>query len=176
MLGLTKTTNKKDPQFAATLKEVAELSDQIKEHERIESIPEQRKFLKLRSRKVTGKELNVVTSKIDDNFIKTKNVQIETLKHITQLYQALDALDSDHIAGILSAAKAAETASNLAQINDENIGKIISYLTQNGQILAYRKEQDKKIADLTKKLSIAFFIAIGSIATALLSLLFALLH
>lgn len=177
MLDFMKASGKKavapveeQAKFEIARKEVESLSLQAKEHTPIEKVPEQGKFLKLGSHKVTGKELNTTATHVDESIIQTKKVQIETLRHIDQLYQALDALDAEHIAGILSAAEAAETAKNLAHINDDNIGKIIRYLKQDDRVLAYKKEQESRIDTLEKKIKTSHFVVGGAVVVAFASL------
>ena len=177
MFDFIKASGKKDaPQgveaskFELARKEIENLSLQANEHTRVEKVPEQGKFLKLGSHKVTGKELNTVTTHVDDSIIQAKNIQIATLRHLGQLYQALDALDAEHIAGILSATEVAEKAKDLASINDQNIGKIISYLTQDDRVLTYRSEQESKIAALERKVKMAYIMAGSAILAAVASL------
>lgn len=181
MLDFMKASGKKaaapveeQAKFEIARKEIERLSLQAKEHTPIEKVPEQGKFLKLRSHKVTGKELNTAATHVDESIIQTKSVQIETLRHIDQLYQALDALDAEHIAGILAATEAAEKAKDLANINDQNIGKIISYLTQDDRVLAYRNEQQSRIATLEPKIKTAYLVAGSSAIVAFVSLVFCL--
>lgn len=182
MFDFLKTTDKKEgsasenkPKFEVALQEVEELSLNAKEHKRVEKVSEQGKFLKIRSHKVTGKELNTVAAHIDDSIIQAKNVQIETLRHIVQLYQALDALDTEHIAGILTAIKAAETATDWARINDENIGKIASYLMQDDRVLALKKEQEDRISALENKVKTSYSVAIGAVLVAFVCLVLCLI-
>lgn len=165
----------KQPRFEVALQEVESLSLKAKEHERLKPVSEQGKFLKIGSHKVTGKELNKATAHIDDSIIEMKNVQIDALRHIIQLYQVVDALDAEHIAGILAAAKAAETATDWARINDENIGKITNYLIQDDRVLAHKKEQETKIAVLERKVKNAYFIAGGAAVVAFVSLVLCLI-
>lgn len=162
-------------QFELAVQEVAGLSHKAEEHTHIPKVPEQGKFLKIGSHKVTGKELNEASAQVDHSIIQAKNVQIETLRHITQLYQALDALDAEHIAGILAALKAAETATDWARINDENIGKITNYLMQDDRVLAHKKDQESRIADLEQKVKNAYFVAGGAVIIALASLMLCLI-
>ena len=82
----------------------------------------------------------------------------------------MDALDAEHIAGILTAIKAAETATDWARINDENIGKITSYLMQGDRVLAYKKEQDDRISALEIKVKTAYFVAGASTLAAIASI------
>ena len=156
------------------VREVEDLSLKAKDHKRVDTVSEHGKFLKLGSHKVTGKELNSVTAHIDESMIQMKNVQIDTLRHITQLYQVVDSLDEEHISGILTALKAAEAATDWARINDENIGKITACLMKDEQMLAHKKEQADKMAVLEHKVKMAYFVATGAVVVAVTSLLICL--
>ena len=169
------TSNATESKFELAVREVEGLSHQAEKHIRVQKVPEQGKFLKIGSHKVTGKELNEATAQMDNSIIQAKNVQMETLRHIVQLYEALDALDAEHVAGVLSAIKAAETATDWARVNDENIGKITNYLMQDGRVLAHKKEQETKIVALEHKIKQAYFVAGGAVVVALVSLLLCLI-
>lgn len=168
-------SGKKNTKFEVTLKEVKSLSTRAKEHMRVEKVAEKGGFLKLRSHKVTGRELNVATDYIDDSIMQVKNVQSETLQHILQLYQTLDALDEEHVAGILSAIKAAEAATDLARINDKTIGKIANYLMQDELVLAHKEEQRQKIEALEKRIKSTCFMTCCALVVASVSLVICLL-
>ena len=157
--------------FEAARNEVQALSLQAEAHTPVTRVSEKGKFLKIGSHKVTGKELNDTATHIDTSIIQTKNVQIETLRHVDQLYRVLDALDGEYVTGILAATEAAEKAKDLANINDQNIGKIISYLTQDNRILTYRKEQESKVAALERKVKLAYIVACSATAVAFVSLI-----
>ena len=111
-----------------------------------------------------------IAAHIDDTVIQTRNVQIETLQHIIRLYETVESLDEDHIASVLAAMKAAETATDWARINDENIEKITNYLIQDDRFLAYKQEQENRLRALENKLKAAYIVAGCSIAAALASL------
>lgn len=155
--------------------EVEELSQKAKEHKPVEKVSEKGKFLKLGSHKVTGRELNTTATHIDDSIIQMKNVQIETLDHVIQLYKVVDSLDAEHIAGILAATKAAEVATDWARINDENIGKITAYLMKDERVIAHEKEQMTRIAVLENKVKKAYFVACGAVVVAVASLVICLM-
>lgn len=160
--------------FAIALQEVDDLSNRAKAHKSIETVPERGKFFKIGAHKVTGKELNVAAGHIDESIIQVKNVQIETLRHIEQLYRVLDTLDGEYVSGILEATEAAEMAKNLASINDENIGKIVRYLSQDDRVRAYKTEQESRMATLESKIKTAYILAGSSAIVALVSLVFCL--
>lgn len=152
------------------VREVEDLSLKAKDHKRVEKVSEQGKFLKLGSHKVTGKELNGATAHIDESMIQMKNVQIDTLRHVTQLYQIVNSLDEEHIAGILAALKAAESATDWARINDENIGKITAYLMKDERVIAHEKKQTARISALESRVKNAYMIACGSAIVAIASI------
>lgn len=157
------------------VREVEDLSIKAKEHKRVDKVSEKGKFLKLGSHKVTGRELNTTATHIDDSIIQMKNVQIETLHHVIQLYKVVDSLDAEHIAGILAATKAAEVATDWARINDENIGKITAYLMKDERVIAHEKEQMNRIAALENKIKKAYYVAGGAVAVAVASLIICLM-
>lgn len=182
MFDFKKTSGKKETapsemksKLEIAVREVEDLSLKAKEHKRVEKVSEQGKFLKLGSHKVTGKELNSATAHIDESMIQMKNVQIDTLRHIIQLYQVVDSLDEEHIAGILAALKAAETATDWARVNDENIGKITAYLMKDEKVLAHKKELESKIIALERKAKNAYYVAGAAVVVALASIVICLI-
>ena len=182
MLDFLKISEKKEntpvekaPKFEVALREVDELSLKAKAYQRIEPVAEHGKFLKFGAHKVTGKELNTVAAHIDDTVIQTRNVQIETLQHIIRLYETVESLDEDHIASVLAAMKAAETATGWARINEENIDKITNYLIQDDRFLAYKQEQEDRFIALENKLKTAYLVAGCSVAAAVTSLVLCLI-
>lgn len=89
------------------------------------------------NRKVTGEELNELTSQIQNHLKSINNTQIKLIKEFGEVYKALDSLDNDYIQAILLAIKSAEETS-------ESIQK-----TQ-GQIKVIVENQKKTLIELTK--------------------------
>lgn len=77
---------------------------------------------------IKEKELNIFVSQVNDILIDLKNFDLGTLDIITDIFKALEALDKDHITGILIAANSAKMASDKANKNVEAIEKIIKVL------------------------------------------------
>lgn len=75
--------------------------------------------------KVTGKELNDLTSQIQTHLHSIKNTQITLIKEFGQVYSALEALDKDYIQAILVSIKATEETSEGIQKTQEQIKKIV---------------------------------------------------
>ena len=65
--------------------------------------------------KVTGEELNDLTSQIQTHLHSINNTQIKLIKEFGQVYSALEALDKDYIQAILVSIKATEETSQSIQ-------------------------------------------------------------
>ncbi|WP_051650663.1 hypothetical protein [Lachnoclostridium phytofermentans] len=75
--------------------------------------------------KVTGEELNELTSQIQSHLHSINNTQIKLIKEFGQVYSALEALDKDYIQAILVSIKATEETSESIQKTQEQIKKIV---------------------------------------------------
>ncbi len=75
--------------------------------------------------KVTGEELNELTSQIQTHLHSINNTQIKLIKEFGQVYSALEALDKDYIQAILVSIKATEETSEGIQKTQEQIKKIV---------------------------------------------------
>lgn len=75
--------------------------------------------------KVTGEELNELTTQIQSHLHSINNTQIKLIKEFGQVYSALEALDKDYIQAILVSIKATEETSQSIQETQEQIKKIV---------------------------------------------------
>ena len=75
--------------------------------------------------KVTGEELNDLTSQIQTHLYSINNTQIKLIKEFGHVYTALEALDKDYIQAILISIKATEETSEGIQKTQEQIKKIV---------------------------------------------------
>lgn len=114
--------------FDTAMKSIKDFSDQATEHEPLARVSYSEGLFDLFDHKVTGTELNRVVSQIEDQLVDFKNYNLGFLDLITNIYKALDALDQEHISGILIAANAAKVASDKATKNVEAIEKIVKIL------------------------------------------------
>lgn len=114
--------------FDIAMKSIKDLSNQAKEHEPLDRVSNSGGFLGLGDHKVTGYELNNMVSQVEGQLVDMKNFYLGFLDIITSIYKALDALDREHISGILIAANAAKVASDKATQNVEAIQKIVKVL------------------------------------------------
>jgi len=79
------------------------------------TVPSSGGLFKLGDHKVTGDELNNITSQVQGHLVKINGVTTDLIKEFGQVYTALESLDKEYIPAILSAVKGAETASNQAK-------------------------------------------------------------
>lgn len=75
--------------------------------------------------KVTGEELNELTSQIQTHLHCINNTQIKLIKEFGQVYSALEALDKDYIQAILISIKSTEETSQSIQETQGQIKKIV---------------------------------------------------
>lgn len=87
--------------------------------------------------KVTGEELNELTSQIQKHLYSINNTQIKLIKEFGQVYKALEALDKDYIKAILISIKATEETSR-------------GILETQGQIKKIIENQRKTLEELKK--------------------------
>ncbi|MDS0526589.1 hypothetical protein NNC19_12930 [Clostridium sp. SHJSY1] len=98
-------------------------------------------FLGLGDHKVTGYELNSLTTQIQDYLIDFNSLHTKFLKEFGQVYNALEALDKDYIQAILIAIKAAEKANNEVKVAQSDITKTIELQKKIITVLKQFKEK-----------------------------------
>lgn len=99
--------------------------------------------------KVTGDELNNVTSQIQDYLIKFNGLHADFINEFGQVYKALESLDNEYIPAILSAVKGAERASEQAKAAHNDIKKSIEAEKKIVKVLEEHKEKLDKLKHLT---------------------------
>ncbi len=90
--------------------------------------------------KVTGDELNQVTTQIQDYLIKFNGLHADFIDEFGQVYKALESLDKEYIPAILGAIKGAEMASNQAKTAQEDIKKSIEAQKKIIKVLEVHKK------------------------------------
>ena len=98
--------------------------------------------------KVTGKELNELTVQIQSHLHSVNNTQIKLIKQFGEVYIALEALDREHIAGILTSIKATEKTSERIAATQEQIKKIVEYQKKTLEVLKKFKQKLDSYAHL----------------------------
>ncbi|USK72249.1 hypothetical protein [Peribacillus asahii] len=94
--------------------------------------------------KVTGQELNELTTQIQGYLIQFNNLNAKFIKEFGEVYNALEALDKEYIQAILISVKAAEKASKEAKDAQKDINKTIEVQKQTiGVLKKFKEKLDK---------------------------------
>ena len=93
---------------------------------------------------VTGKELNELTSQIQDCLVSNNQNIRKTIQEFKAIYDTLEYLDKDYLAGIVASVQAAEAASEATKRNTEDIQKNLDALTKLVRKLKDFKQQTEE--------------------------------
>ena len=114
---------------------------------------------------VSGKELNELTSQIQDCLVSNnKNIR-KTIQEFKVIYETLEYLDKDYLAGIVASVKTAEAASEVAKKNTEKLDVAHQDIKKNldglkklvGKLKDFKQKSEKdfntflNLADAIKK-------------------------
>lgn len=99
--------------------------------------------------KVTGDELNNLTSQIQDQLVRINKVHQGVLTELVQVYKALDALDKDYITAIVDSFKATEEANSKARKNRQDIEDSVANQEKMIEVLKIFKKKLEKLEHLT---------------------------
>ena len=91
--------------------------------------------------KVTGSELNSLTSDIQKHLININTLHNKFIKEFGEVYNALEALDNDYIQAILISIKATEETSKRIEATQGQIKKIVEDQKKTLEILKNFKEK-----------------------------------
>lgn len=131
----------KTHEFEASKKQLKVFSEQTPKDLELRKVDISGGFLGLGDHKVTGDELNSLTTQIQDYLIDFNSLQTKFIKEFGQVYNALEALDKDYIQAILIAIKAAEKANNEAKVAQDDIAKTIELQKKTINVLKQFKEK-----------------------------------
>lgn len=129
--------------------------------------------------KVTGEEMNALVSQLQELHINQNFTNMELIEEFSQVYQALEALDSDYIQGILAAIKASEkTQDDLKreqkelQKTQKDLNTTIDFLVDtNAAVSDIRRDTNfgvKHVATYNQKLKRAYILAGGAVVLTIL--------
>ena len=124
--------------------------------------------------KVSGWELNELTSQVQNHLCSMNNTQIKLIKEFGQVYSALDALDKDYIQAILASIKATEETSK-SLLEAQNQRKTIEELIQfKNQMAGFSENQkgslNKQPNSLLKKMRMLYLILGGTVILSIIEL------
>lgn len=114
--------------FEASLQKLHSLSQHIPNDCTLAKVEEDGGFLGLGDHKVTGKELNSLTGRIQNKLISINGTLRNFYKEFNAVYETLDTLDKEYIAGILMSVSNSQKASDEALAAHKDISKTINAL------------------------------------------------
>lgn len=139
--------------FERSKNQLKEFSEQTPQDLELRRVDISGGFLGWGDHKVTGYELNNLTTQIQDYLIDFNTLHTNFIKEFGQVYNALEALDKDYIQAILIAIKAAEKANNDVKIAQSDITKTIDIQKKTINALKQFKEKIdsyKHLVDIDK--------------------------
>lgn len=141
--------------FENTKKQLKVFSKQVPSKVNLKSVTSHEGLFDWFEHKVTGAELNEITTEIQGLLISTNDWITKSIKEFGQVYKALESLDKDYIQSIIIAIKAAEKASSKArkaaeeaQKNTKDIAKTIEVQKETIKILIQFKSKIDKYEHL----------------------------
>jgi cytochrome c556 len=134
--------------FNNAKKQLKQYSEKVPKSVELQTVSTEGGLFNWFEHKVTGNELNQLTTQIQKHLIAINNLQIESIKEFGQVYKALEALDNDYIKAIILSIQAAEKASDQAkksaekaEKNSEDIANTIKVQAQTISVLKQFKEK-----------------------------------
>jgi hypothetical protein len=117
----------------------------------IDKVEKERGFLRLGNHKVTGDELNIRLSDIQKNFVDINKSHNNFIKEFREVYNALDALDEEYIASILSNVRAIEKTSSDVRVQQDVLKEHHdNLLKQQSKLDAHQIEIEKNVTNISK--------------------------
>lgn len=139
----------KEHDFKEATRALQKYTEQAQTNVELSRVPTDGGLFNLGNHKVTGDELNGVTSQIQNYLIKINTLSQGLVDEFGQVYKAFEALDKDYIAGIVTSIKAAEKVSEAEQEDRAKIKKTVEKLDKTVDALARFKLELDKIKHLT---------------------------
>lgn len=124
-------------------------TEQAKKDVELSRVPYDGGLFNLGDHKVTGSELNRITSQIQDYLISLNNLSQGLVDEFGQVYRAFESLDKDYIAGIVASIKAAEEVSKKEQQDRRDIKELVEQHKQSIAVLKKFKADIEKLKHLT---------------------------
>lgn len=139
----------KEHDFQEAKNALKKYTEQAKEEVELNRVPTDGGLFNLGDHKVTGSELNRITTQIQDYLISLNNLSQGLVDEFGQVYKAFEYLDKDYISGIVASIKAAEKVSIEEQKDRKNIKELIEQHKQSIVVLKKFKADIEKLKHLT---------------------------
>jgi hypothetical protein len=135
--------------FQVAKNTIKKYTEQSRDDIALSRVPTDGGLFNLGNHKVTGEELNKITSQIQDYLISINNLSQGIIDEFGEVYKAFEALDKDYISGIVLAIKSAEAVSKDEQKDRADIKKLVSQHSQSVEVLKKFKDKIDKLEHLT---------------------------
>lgn len=139
----------KEHDFQEAKNALKKYTEQAKEEVELSRVPTDGGLFNLGDHKVTGSELNRITTQIQDYLINFNHLSQGLVDEFGQVYKAFEYLDKDYISGIIASIKAAEKVSIEEQKDRKDIKALVEQHKQSIAVLKKFKADIEKLKHLT---------------------------
>lgn len=124
-------------------------TEQAQKDFELSRVPYEGGLFNLGDHKVTGTELNRITSQIQDYLVGINTLNQGLIEEFGQVYKAFEFLDKDYISGIIASIKSAEAVSIQEQKDRQDIKELVNQHEQSVNVLKKFKADIDKLKHLT---------------------------
>ncbi len=135
----------KEHDFQEAKNSLKRYADQAIKDVTLSRVPSTGGLFHLGNHRVTGDELNRVTSQTQDYLISISELNRSLISEFGNVYKAFESLDRDYITGIVAAIKAAEKVRKEELKDRADIKKIIEHLQKSAKIFEQFKSDIEKL-------------------------------
>ena len=139
----------KEHDFQEAKNSLKKYTEHAKKQVELSRVPYDGGLFNLGDHKVTGSELNRITTQIQDYFISLNNLSQGLVDEFGQVYKAFEYLDKDYISGIVASIKAAEEVSKKEQQDRKDIKELVEQHKQSIAVLKKFKADIEKLKHIT---------------------------
>lgn len=143
----------KEHNFQAAKNSLKKYTEKAKKDVELKSVPTDGGLFNLGSHKVTGEELNGITSQIQTYLVNLNSLSQGLIDEFGKVYKAFESLDKDYISGIVASIKAAEEVSKQEQKDRKDIKELVAQHELSVAVLKKFKadiDQLKHLTDIDK--------------------------
>ncbi len=149
-MGLIKKHN-----FDVAKRNIEQFSDRLPSSKAFRKVEEDGWFFGLNDHSVTGRELNNLTDNVQDRFLAVNDTLKSVVREFREVYNALEYLDKEYIAGIVQAVEDAESASHQALKAHADIRVVVDNLSRTVSKLVELKRNvdilDRELTDVNTR-------------------------